>query len=375
MIRIDVHTLGTLIGLLRKDGFKVLGPTVRDHAVVYDEVRSYEDLPIGWGDTQSNASYTLEQNQGKLLFAHAVGPHSWKQFLFQPECALVRSDRTNGSVEFRSAQEPLPSPLAFFGVRPCELRAISIQDRVFLEGPFADPWYKAVRESLFIVAVQCTHPGGTCFCASMKAGPRVSDGFDLSLTELSGGSFLVEAGSQRGSEMLTQIPWQPAEPEHLREANQLLSDAAVSMGRSLDTEGLQQILYANLMHPRWDAVGQKCLSCANCTMVCPTCFCSTVSDSSDLANAQARRTRTWDSCFTSDFSHIHGGSVRSSTRSRYRQWITHKLASWIDQFGTSGCVGCGRCITWCPVGIDLTEEARIIREQAHQTEPTSLEGT
>lgn len=371
MIRIDVQTMGALIGLLRKDGFKVLGPTVRDHSVVYDEIRSYEDLPIGWTDQQSNASYTLVPTEGKPLFAFAVGPHSWKQFLFPSECPLVRSHRTNGSMELRGAQEPLPAPLAFFGVRPCELHAIAIQDRVFLEGPFADPWYKSVREHLFIVAVQCTHPGGTCFCASMKTGPRATRGFDLALTELSGGSILVEAGSQRGSELLTQIPWQPAEPADLEEADQLLSNAAASMGRSLETEGLQQLLYANLMHPRWDVVGHRCLSCANCTMVCPTCFCSTVSDGSDLTNTDAQRTRTWDSCFTSDFSYIHGGSVRPSTRSRYRQWMTHKLASWIDQFGTFGCVGCGRCITWCPVGIDLTEEARLIREQAPQAKPTS----
>lgn len=371
MIRIDVQTMGMLISLLRKDGFRVLGPTVRDHAIVYDEIRSYEDLPIGWTDEQSNASYKLVPTEEKSLFAYAAGPHSWKQFLFPSECPLVRSHRSNGSIELRGAQEPLAAPLAFFGVRPCELHAIAIQDRVFLEGPFADPWYKSVREKLFIVVVQCTHPGGTCFCSSMKTGPRATQGFDLAITELTGGALIVEPGSQRGSEMLTQIPWQPAEQEDLEEAGRLISNAEASMGRSLETEGLQQLLYANLLHPRWDVVGRRCLSCTNCTLVCPTCFCSTVSDGSDLTNTEAHRTRAWDSCFTSDFSYIHGGSVRPSTRSRYRQWMTHKLASWIDQFGTFGCVGCGRCITWCPVGIDLTEEARLLREQAPQAKPIS----
>jgi ferredoxin len=101
-------------------------------------------------------------------------------------------------------------------------------------------------------------------------------------------------------------------------------------------------------------------------MACPTCFCTTVDDVTDLTGSQAVRSRRWDSCFSMDFSYIHGGSVRSSGASRYRQWLTHKLASWQDQFGASGCVGCGRCITWCPVGIDLTEEVEAIRQDAER---------
>ncbi|MBZ0254314.1 MAG: 4Fe-4S dicluster domain-containing protein, partial [Candidatus Methylomirabilis sp.] len=133
------------------------------------------------------------------------------------------------------------------------------------------------------------------------------------------------------------------------------------MGRSLNTDGVKELLYANAEHPRWAETAERCLSCANCTMVCPTCFCSTVEDVSDLSGEAAERRRKWDSCFTMDFSYLVGGSVRGSGAARYRQWMTHKLGSWIDQFGTSGCVGCGRCIAWCPVGIDITEEAEALR--------------
>ena len=135
------------------------------------------------------------------------------------------------------------------------------------------------------------------------------------------------------------------------------------MGRELDTDGIKELLYRNYEHPRWDEVAERCLTCGNCTMVCPTCFCTTVEDVTDLAGEHVERHQRWDSCFTVDYSYIHGGAVRASTRSRYRQWMTHKLATWFDQFGSSGCVGCGRCITWCPVGIDITEEARAIRDE------------
>jgi formate hydrogenlyase subunit 6/NADH:ubiquinone oxidoreductase subunit I len=136
------------------------------------------------------------------------------------------------------------------------------------------------------------------------------------------------------------------------------------MGRSLDTVGLKDLLYSSADSPVWDDVAQRCLACGNCTAVCPTCFCTTVEDVSDLTGDHVQRDRVWDSCFNADFSYLHGGSVRESTRSRYRQWMTHKLGSWHDQFGMSGCVGCGRCVTWCPAAIDITEEAAALRRGA-----------
>jgi ferredoxin len=132
------------------------------------------------------------------------------------------------------------------------------------------------------------------------------------------------------------------------------------MGRSLDTADLPGLLARNLEHPRWEEVAKRCLSCGNCTLVCPTCFCSDVSDVSDVSGTVERQ-RRWASCFDLDHSYLHGGPVRLTTASRYRQWLTHKLSTWWDQFDESGCVGCGRCLTWCPVGIDLTEEAAAIR--------------
>jgi ferredoxin len=237
---------------------------------------------------------------------------------------------------------------------------------VFLDGPEPDPCYAARRSAAFVIAVNCTAPGGTCFCVSMGTGPRANAGFDLSLTELTDGDhrFLVEVGSADGDAVLAEIARAEASAADVDGAEALVADAASRMGRSMDAIGLRELLAASYEHPRWDEVAERCLTCANCTLVCPTCFCATVEDVTDLTGDHTERWRRWDSCFTADFSYIHGGSVRASGRSRYRQWLTHKLGTWHDQFGESGCVGCGRCITWCPVGIDLTEEIAALRGQS-----------
>ena len=230
---------------------------------------------------------------------------------------------------------------------------------------YRDPIYAARRAGIFIVAVNCTQAASTCFCTSMGTGPRVRQGYDLALTELVAPGrheFVIEAGSDAGTEVLADLSPSAASDAVCQEAEAAVERAASQIQRRMDTTGIRDLLYANFDHPRWDNVAQRCLTCANCTMVCPTCFCTTVEDVSDVTGTHAERWRKWDSCFTQNFSYIHGGSVRSSAKSRYRQWMTHKLASWIDQFGSSGCVGCGRCITWCPVGIDITEEVRAIRE-------------
>jgi ferredoxin len=273
---------------------------------------------------------------------------------------------TRNGDEIAVTPEPAPDQaFAFLGVRACELHAIAIQDRVFLGGAQVDPHYKTRREGAFIVALNCGVAGGTCFCVSMQTGPKAESGFDLALTEFAAGddfAYLVEAGSEAGSDVLAGLPQRAATADDVAAAEAVVARTAGAMGRSMKADDLHALLPRNLEHPRWDAVAQRCLTCGNCTMVCPTCFCTSVTDTSDLEGAEITRTRRWDSCFTMDFSYIHGGSVRASGRSRYRQWMTHKLATWIDQFGSSGCVGCGRCITWCPVGIDITEEVRAIRD-------------
>ena len=372
-VRIQGQQLQTLIEALRLHGYQVMGPKVAEGAIIYDELTSAAELPVGWTDEQKGGSYRLVKRNDGAAFGYALGPHSWKKFLHPAVLRMWKANREGNGFEIPPETQEVPK-LAFLGVRACELQAIAIQDKVLTQGAFRDPTYSSRRENVFIVAVNCTQPGGTCFCESMGTGPEVTFGFDLALTEISVDGrhdFLVEAGTARGTELLREVPHEEASAKEIKTASDIVSQAAQHMGRQLNTHEIKELLYRNLEHPRWDEVAERCLNCANCTIVCPTCFCTTVEDVTDLAGTEAERWRKWDSCFTTDFSYIHGGSVRASRKSRYRQWLTHKLATWIDQFGSSGCVGCGRCITWCPVAIDLTEEVLAIR-QAGSTDSAAL---
>jgi sulfhydrogenase subunit beta (sulfur reductase) len=366
-VRLAAGDFQQLLEALAGRGYQVMGPTLEDGHLIYGEIGQVTDLPVGWTALQEGGTFRLERRPDQAWFGFAVGQQSWKQFLFPPHQTLWQVQRQGSGWRVIPQAEATPQ-YALVGVRACELAAMAVQDRVFLQGVHVDPVYRARREQAFIVALNCAHQDkGTCFCVSMGTGPRVTGGFDLALTELLPGDehcFVVEIGTPRGAEIMGQVPHRAADPKEIEAAARAVAAVAGNMGRVLDPNGLKEALYANYEHPRWEEVAGRCLNCGNCTMVCPTCFCHTLEDSMDLEGTVGARRRQMDVCFTVDFSYLHGGSIRTSPRSRYRQWLTHKLATWIDQFGTSGCVGCGRCITWCPVGIDITEEVRAIRETA-----------
>lgn len=362
---LDADDLDLLLGALRNQGYDVIGPRLAGGAIVYDPIRSAADLPRGWKDEQSGGRYRLNRRSDQAYFGYVVGPRSWKHFLLPSKERLVTAQvREGGGLSFQ--EEPLPKErLAFVGVRACEIAAMEVQDRIFRHGTLHDERYAQRRQNVLIVAVQCTEPAATCFCTSVGTGPMAGYGYDLALTELIDAQqhcFLVECGSQDGRALLASLPLRRAQPEERALGKQRVEQAARQITRQLPTVGLRDLLYRNLESPRWELVADRCLACGNCTMVCPTCFCTTVEEVADLQGERAERWRYWDSCFTHEFSHLAGGAVRHSIRARYRQWITHKLATWFDQFGVCGCVGCGRCITWCPVGIDITEEVNALRE-------------
>jgi sulfhydrogenase subunit beta (sulfur reductase) len=361
---IEAAHLEHLFEALVRRGYRLIGPAVRDGAITLEELGSTSALPRGWADRQEGGSYRLQTRSDGAFFGFGNGPHSLKKFLHP---ALIRLWSAGPDEHgFRLTEETGASTdFAFVGVRSCDLHAVDILDRVFLRGQYVDPGYRTRRERIFIVAVDCSRPGGTCFCASMGTGPAAVSGFDLALTEVMERGrhfFVVRAGSERGADLVDSVPHRPAEPEDAAAARRVVDAARDRMGRTMDAADLPGLLSRSYESPRWEEVALRCLTCGNCTMVCPTCFCTTLIDTVNLKGDRAERWRRWDSCFSMDFSYIHGGNIRSSAMSRYRQWLTHKVGTWVDQFGVSGCVGCGRCITWCPVAIDITEELRAIRD-------------
>ncbi|WIM92935.1 4Fe-4S dicluster domain-containing protein [Actinoplanes oblitus] len=353
--------LAALFGALRDRGYTIVGPTVRDGAVQLAELDSADQLPYGWSADTEAGRYRLRRRSDRAVFAHSAGPQSMKDFLHPPRAQLWSGDRATGAV---APAAPPGKRYAFVGVHPCDVAAMAVLDRVLAEGRYPDPIYTARRDGVFVVVAECTEPGATCFCTSTGTGPSATAGYDLALTEvLDGGHrLLIRAGSPAGDEVLAALPTRPAADDDVATAQELTRQAAGRMSRHLPDEPMPGLIAASRESPHWDDVASRCLTCGNCTLVCPTCFCTTAEDVTDLTGEHVERWRHWDSCFSLDFSYLHGGSVRTSGQSRYRQWISHKLGTWPEQFGVSGCVGCGRCIAWCPAGIDITREAAALAD-------------
>ncbi|MFI9201597.1 4Fe-4S dicluster domain-containing protein [Streptomyces sp. NPDC053048] len=364
---LDLEGIEALVGELRARGRTVVGPTERDGAIVLAELESADELPYGWGVELEGGYYRIKRRVDAAAFAHSAGPQSWKNFLHPQRVRQWSADRgPDGEMTVR-AEHPEPISFAFLGVRPCDLRAIQIQDRVMIGGRHRDDAYEERRSGAFLVVVECTEPGATCFCVSMGTGPAAQPGYDLALTEVlddAGHRFLARAGTPEGAEILASLPRQPADDLTRTRAREDVEAAAGRMGRTMPEVDLRALLAGTLDAERWNDVAARCLTCGNCTMACPTCFCTTTEDVTDLTGDHAERWRRWESCYDLEFTHLPSGSVRSTGRSRYRQWLTHKLGTWWDQFDSSGCVGCGRCIVWCPVAIDITEEAHALHQES-----------
>lgn len=362
---IDAQGLRQLINHLADAGFEVLGPRQEDGAIVLGRVTSPDDLPRGIHDEQAPGHYRTVDDGGTQLFGHATPVHAWKRFVYPPNELLWRARREGGGFKLDETAPGEAPHYAFLGVRACDLKALRILDAVLGARGARDSRYLERRRRTMVIAVNCTRSGATCFCASMGTGPRATNGFDLALTELPGADgdqrMLVVSGSEQGAALIQAVAHRPADDADIAAEAEAVRAAKDSQQRQMVPD-VAALLRRNLEHRQWSQVAERCLGCANCTLVCPTCFCTTVEDVTDLSGETAERWRKWDSCFTADFTYIHGGSIRRSGAARYRQWITHKLSSWWEQFETSGCVGCGRCITWCPVGIDITEEAHNLRE-------------
>jgi sulfhydrogenase subunit beta (sulfur reductase) len=363
-ISIQKHAFDTILIRLREAGYQTIGPRVKNDTLVYEPFESLNQLPQGYITEQDAGRFRLTYTGHGRYFDLIPGAQSWKQFLFPPRLDLFTLQKNGKNWEMATPHQDTPS-YAFIGVRACELAAIQIQDKAFLREDFTDPVYRARRGKVFILAVNCLHPAGTCFCASMETGPRVKEGFDLCLTELDD-VFLLTIGSELARELLADVPFELASAFLLSNAERGIEHASQEMGRTLDTGDLPEVILDNLDNPYWQEIAKRCLSCTNCTQVCPTCFCWDAVDQMNLSSTETRRERVWDSCFNPGYSYQAGGNTRPTISSRYRQWLSHKMGTWKQQYGTFGCVGCGRCITWCPAEIDLTREISALRKETQK---------
>lgn len=362
--------LQDLIDVLKRAWHTILGPRIAGSAIIVDEIQQISDLPAGWSDDQDGGRYRLRKTGNGALFGFAATAQGWKRYLYPPNERMWAARRDGASFVLEE-RAPVDARYALLGVRACDLAGLAVLDRVLGTAGANDKAFQERRRDAFVIAVDCAAPGGTCFCVSMGTAPAARDGFDLALTELIDDDcheFLVRPGSERGERVLSHVHGRSAGKGDKAAASRQTAEAASRMGREMppDAAGL---LRRNLEHGRWQETAARCLTCGNCTSVCPTCFCTDVEENGALDGSFAERRRVWDSCFTIGFSFLHGGSIRQSAAARYRQWITHKLSFWHEQFGMSGCVGCGRCITWCPVGIDITEEVRAVRDSEAKGSP------
>jgi sulfhydrogenase subunit beta (sulfur reductase) len=376
-VTIDIQGLQALVDVLVEQGNEVFGPQVINDVIAIRPLTSVDQLPAGWTDDQGAGRYRLHYDGSQGRFGYAVGPQAWKPLLHQPRLRALSMTQSHADdpVEVHVTATPRRRR-AFLGVRPCELEAIAKLDTVLLQGANVDRAYHSARSDLMLIVVNCTVPAPTCFCTSMNSGPRVSESVtihDLEITELvtehdEGPRYVVTPASRQGAEILDVLGSRTSAAAMTNqdaldiEAGFRRAESAIE--RHVDTKELHDVMIASSENALWAQLADRCIACGNCTAVCPTCFCTGVDDITDLAGTTTERWRHWDSCFSLEFSRLGSAPVRSSVASRYRHWLTHKLGTWHDQFDESGCVGCGRCITWCPVGIDLTAEIPTLRTAA-----------
>ncbi len=343
--------LRKLFNALRLRGHRVIAPKLEDGVIRLKEVSSFDEIPYGWEDIQAPGKYSVRE--GGKHFRH--GPDAPKRILYPSRLELFRI-RPDWSVEYPKERFP---PTALFAIKPCDLASISVMDRV--QGGVGDPYYLALREKLVIIVENCVEPGATCFCSTMGTGPEARDGFDVAYTRLDDDLVVFRPGSDLGVELLSELSLEPATDEVLRKYYDVLRSASLRARAPFELERLPDELELGLNSPVFKEVAERCFGCAGCNMVCPTCFCFDVIDEPEL-DGGAVRVRVWDGCFSYTYAEVAGGNFRKDLWARYRHWVLHKFAYWVRQFGVFGCVGCGRCITWCPAGIDLREIIRGVVE-------------
>jgi sulfhydrogenase subunit beta (sulfur reductase) len=249
-----------------------------------------------------------------------------------------------------------------FGVRPCDARALALVDRVYRDRGFRDPHYLSRRDNTVLVVLACQQPAPTCFCTSVGGGPADATGADVVAYE-AGDDLLLEPTSGKGEEFLKAAKLDQAPEAELKKAKEAYEKVAAAMSPLWDLAAVRPKLYANFDAAAWEEIASRCVSCAACTFVCPSCHCFDVAD--EGKHGRGLRLRFWDACTQSLFTlHASGHNPRERKAARYRQRVLHKFYYFHDNWGENLCVGCGRCVVACPVNVDIREAVTLAAEAA-----------
>ena len=247
------------------------------------------------------------------------------------------------------------------GVRPCDARAMVIVDKLFA-WDVDDPYYMEKREKSTVVGLACNEPCANCFCTSVGGGPASTEGLDVLLTGLEE-SYLVQPLTEKGEVLCKSVSdvLEQATDEDIQTAEKVHDEAKKAVVRQIDTGGIPENLPGLWENELWQKVSKSCLGCGICTFLCPTCHCFDMQD--EIEGFDGRRCRTWDSCMFSEYTmHASGHNTRPTRRERTRNRINHKYSYFVDKFDVIACVGCGRCISLCPVNIDILDILSKVRE-------------
>ncbi|MGO0122055.1 4Fe-4S dicluster domain-containing protein [Desulfothermobacter acidiphilus] len=328
--------LPLLLNFLRAD-FNLVAPVEEDGEIYFRYLREADKVYLG-------------------PKASRVPP---KRFFFPATEPLFRYAPRGNSWELAPV-EPDPRPLALFGLRPCDLQGFKALDAVFLASP-VDPYYAARREKALLLGWSCLEVEPACFCVTYGYTPVTGEGADLHFTAL-GGRYLVEALTDKGQQLVEKHSQLlvPAPAELLEAKQQLETRLLASLVVPPLLEGVKEKLPLLVQDSYWEDLAQRCLGCGICTYLCPTCHCFDLFDWGE----EGDRWRCWDTCLFPEFTlQTSGHNPRARLSERLRNRLYHKLLYHYQRYGVEGCVGCGRCVSCCPVNIDIREVMTEVRRR------------
>ena len=252
-----------------------------------------------------------------------------------------------------------PRPKLVFGLRPCDAKAFFVLDKIFQNDQYTDPYWMDKRQAAVLIGLGCNQPCPTCFCTSVGAGPFHEQGLDALAFDL-GDKLLLKTLTPKGEEVLKKAQGlSPADTKDQAQGQEIKKQAEAAIKSRVETDQIDKRTVLELFEaPHWEVVQERCLNCGVCTFVCPTCHCFDIQD--EVHGQTGVRLRNWDYCMSWLFTmHGSGHNPRATKKERVRQRFMHKFKYIpLKRDGEIGCVGCGRCVTLCPVNIDVRDVVR-----------------